>query len=626
MTEETAIIQAGDNLTEQADSLLGFEPRLAESVSSWLGELRAALGEGKLPGRMEHVGRIVRVADGVTTVSGLPEARFNELLRFPGDVYGLVFNLNPDDIGCVLLGEDTELSAGDTVRLTGEVVVVPVGEALLGRVVDALGRPLDGEGVIEHERRDPVEAESPPILDRQPVVQQLVTGVKAVDALIPIGRGQRELIVGDRAIGKTALAVDTILSQRETNVICIYVAIGQKVSTVKRVTQSLRNHGVMRQCIVVSADADDSPGLQFIAPYAATTMGEYFMRKGQDVLLIYDDLTRHSRAYREISLLLRRPPGREAYPGDVFFIHSRLLERATRLKEEAGGGSLTAMPIVETQAKNLSAYIPTNLISITDGQVFLDPDLFYKGVKPAIHVGKSVSRVGGKTQLPGIRSVAKQLRLEYAQFAELEIFARFGATVEKETQKKIDRGRRIREILKQPRLDPLTAGQQAVLLLSVERGVVDNIPLEKLARFQQVLRETVPSKHGELLKQIEKGEDLEDAEWDALAKTVEAIATDFDEKEPPPEKPEPETEAEQSEPKPKAPQTEPKADVPEKEMKTEASGAEPEKESPAEAPKAATEASEGEVADAQPANTTPENMDAIEDVEPTSDRETDPDH
>jgi len=371
------------------------------------------------------------------------------------------------------------------------------------------------------------------------VTVPLETGLKVLDALIPIGRGQRELIVGDRAVGKTALAVDTILSQRETDIISIYVAIGQKTSTVKRVAESLQRHGVMRRSIIVCADADDSPGLQFIAPYAATTMGEHFMRKGRDVLIIYDDLTRHARAYREISLLLRRPPGREAYPGDVFFIHSRLLERATRLKQEAGGGSLTALPIVETQAKNLSAYIPTNLISITDGQIFLDPDLFYKGVKPAIHVGKSVSRVGGRTQLPAIRAVAKQLRLEYAQFAELEMFTRFGATVEEETQKKIGRGRRIREILKQPRLDPVSAGEEVAILLSVDRGIVDNIAIEKLAPFQRALRESVRSKHGDLLDKIEKGGDLEDAEWNTLADAVADVARDFAEK---PASPRPATE------------------------------------------------------------------------------------
>ena len=446
MTKDTPAPDTGTLTAEKAASLLDVKPDLAGAVTSWLGRLKHALDEAA-PGRVEHVGRIIRIADGVANVSGLPAARFNELLRFPGDVYGLVFNLDPDVVGCVLLGDDTDLAAGDPVRLTGRVVVVPVGEALLGRVVDALGRPLDGEGAIDCEAQSPLEKEAPPILARKPVEEQLITGIRAIDALIPIGRGQRELILGDRATGKTAIAVDTILSQRNTDVVCIYVAIGQKVSTVKQVAQSLQRNNAMRRTIIVSAGADDSPGLLFIAPYAATSMGEYFMQKGRDVLIIYDDLTRHARAYRELSLLLRRPPGREAYPGDIFFIHSRLLERATRLTDDAGGGSLTAIPIVETQAQNISAYIPTNLISITDGQIFLDPDLFYKGIKPAIHVGKSVSRVGGKTQLPAIRTVVKQLRLEYAQFAELEVFTRFGATVEEATRKKIERGRRIREIL-----------------------------------------------------------------------------------------------------------------------------------------------------------------------------------
>ena len=527
MSDEPKAVEGQGLSDREVESLLDMQPNLVEAMTSWLVELRGAVAAGAGPGRREQVGRIIRVADGVATASGLPEARFGELLRFPNDVYGLVFNLDPEEIGCVLLGEAEELAAGDPVKLTGEVVVVPVGEALLGRVVDALGRPIDGEGAVEADRRDPVEGEAPAILERAPVEQQLVTGVKAIDALIPIGRGQRELIVGDRAVGKTALAVDTILSQRETDVISVYVAIGQKVSTVKRVTESLREQGVLRQSIIVCADADDSPGLQFIAPYAATTMGEYFMRKGRNVLVVYDDLTRHARAYREISLLLRRPPGREAYPGDVFFVHSRLLERATRLNEEAGGGSLTAIPIVETQAKNMSAYIPTNLISITDGQIFLDPDLFYKGVKPAIHVGKSVSRVGGRTQLPALRKVVKQLRLEYTQFAELEIFTRFGATVEKETQRKIDRGRRIREVLKQPRLDPLSAGEQVIVFLSVDRGIVDDIPIEQLAGFQAVLRETVFPRHAELMQKAEAGNDLEETEWEALAKAIEDVAKEF---------------------------------------------------------------------------------------------------
>ena len=514
-------------LPPEARSALDFEPDLAGRVGSWLGGLRQSLAEGLEPGRIEQVGRITHVADGVASVSGLPDARFNELLRFPGDVYGMALNLDPESIGVVLLGDDTDLCAGDPVRLTGRVVVVPVGDALLGRVVDSLGRPVDGEGAVECDRTEPVEREAPPILVREPVEEQLVTGIKTIDALIPIGRGQRELIVGDRATGKTAIAVDAILSQRGTDMICIYVAIGQKVSTIKRVTESLRKNDSLSQTIVVAADADDSPGLQFIAPYSATTMGEHFMRQGRNVLVIYDDLTRHARSYREISLLLRRPPGREAYPGDVFFIHSRLLERATRLGEAEGGGSLTAIPIVETQAKNISAYIPTNLISITDGQVFLDPDLFYKGVKPAIHVGKSVSRVGGKTQLPAIRAVAKQLRLEYAQFAELEIFTRFGATVEEATQKKIERGRRIREALKQPRLDPVTAADQVLLLLSIDRGAIDAVPIDGVTAFARALRARRLSAQSEALAKIPRGEDLSEAEWAELAAIVEAVASDF---------------------------------------------------------------------------------------------------
>ena len=513
--------------TTQTEALLDLQPELTASVSRWLDSLQGALGTTAAPGRIEHVGRIVSVADGVATVSGLPAARFNELLLFPGEVYGLVFNLDPEIIGVVLLGDDTNLSAGDRVRLTGEVTRVPVGDALLGRVVDPLARPLDGAGAVACDAAVPMEKEAPPILARRAVEQQLITGIKAVDAMIPIGRGQRELIVGDRATGKTALAVDTIISQREAGVICIYVAIGQKVSSVKRVEKALADHDAMRNTIIVSADADDAPGLQFIAPYAACAMGEHFMAQGKDVLIIYDDLTRHARTYREISLLLRRPPGREAYPGDIFFIHSRLLERATRLNDEHGGGSLTAIPIVETQAKNISAYIPTNLISITDGQIFLDPDLFYKGIKPAIHVGKSVSRVGGKTQLPGIRAVAKQLRLEYAQFAELEVFTRFGATLEEETRKKIDRGRRIRELLKQPRLDPLTAGEQALILLAMNRGSVDKVPLEKLGEYQKTLRLSVAARHQELVEKINGGDKLTDADWDVLAQAVDAAADDF---------------------------------------------------------------------------------------------------
>ena len=509
------------------ESALDIAPNLRPALAEWLGGVRASLSGESKPGRLERIGRITYIADGIARVSGLDAARLNEMLSFPGGVVGIAMNLDADEIGCVMLGDDTDLTAGDPVRLTGRVLSVPVGEGLLGRVVDALGRPLDGEGVVETERRDPIEKEAPAILDRAPVETQLVTGIKVIDALIPIGRGQRELIVGDRATGKTAIAVDMILSQRDTGVISVYVAIGQKASTVKRVTESLRRQNCLDRMVVVTADANDPPGLLYIAPYAATTMAEYFMEQGRDVLVIYDDLTRHARAHRELSLLLRRPPGREAFPGDVFFIHSRLLERATRLKAELGGGSLTAIPIVETQAKNMSAYIPTNLISITDGQIFLDPDLFYKGVKPPVDAGKSVSRVGGKTQLPAIRSAAKNLRLEYAQFAELEIFTRFGATVEKETQKKIERGRRIRETLKQGRLSPLSAGKQVLTLLAVDRGIVDGVPLEKVRAFEQALHDRVAPAHDELMEKIASGAKLSDEEWNTLAEAIQDVAKEF---------------------------------------------------------------------------------------------------
>ena len=508
----------------QDAELLDVEPQLTDDVRAWLGRLREALAEDRVPGAVAHIGHIRHVADGVATVTGLPEARFNELLRFPGDVYGLVFNLDPDVIGCVLLGEDERLSAGDSVRLTGRVASVPVGEALLGRVVDALGRPLDGEGGLKPERLDPVDQEAPALLDRAPVEEQLLTGIKAIDALIPIGRGQRELVVGDRATGKTAIAVDTILSQRRADVVCVYAAIGQKQASVKRVAESLRRAGMLRRTIIVSADAEDAPGLLYLAPYAATTMAEYFMAQGQDALVIYDDLTRHARAYREISLLLRRPPGREAYPGDIFFIHSRLLERATHYNDDHGGGSLTALPIVETQAQNISAYIPTNLISITDGQIFLDADLFHKGIKPAIHAGKSVSRVGGKTQLPAIRTLASQLRLAYAQFSELEIFTRFGATVEQETRNKIERGRRVRELLKQQRLQPLPAADQVLLLLAVDRNLIDRVPVDQVARFEAEVRERVPQRHDDTLEKAGRGEEISDEEWDTLERAVVEVA------------------------------------------------------------------------------------------------------
>ncbi len=493
-----------------------FAESLAGRMTAYLERVPRRV-EGMRGATVDHVGLIERVGDGIAIVSGLPQAKLDELLEFPGGVRGLVFNLDEDSIGCLLLGESRDLAAGGEVRATGEIVRAPVGDELLGRVVSPLGDPLDGKGAINALRREPIENEAPPILDRRPVEVPLLTGIKSIDAMIPLGRGQRELIVGDRATGKTAIAVDAILNQRDTGVLCVYVAIGQKTSSVARLVQHLERHGAMAYSVVVVAGADAPPGLQYIAPYAACTMGEYFMATGRDVLIVYDDLTKHACSYREISLLLRRPPGREAFPGDVFYIHSRLLERATRLVEAKGGGSLTALPIVETQAKNLAAYIPTNLISITDGQIVLDPDLFDMGLKPAIDVGKSVSRVGGKTQLKGMRTVAGSLKLDYAQFAELELFTRFGASVEKETAAKIERGRRIREVLKQPRLDPVPVDYQIALLVAANEGILDALPVERVAAFERRLRERLRDIEPDIMRRLRDGEPIAEADVEALA-------------------------------------------------------------------------------------------------------------
>jgi F-type H+-transporting ATPase subunit alpha len=489
---------------------LGAQARAA------LQTLASAAGELALTAHVDRVGVVERVGDGIATVSTIPGVGFAELLRFPGDVYGMVFDLAEDRMGCVILGDDEAINAGELVYPVGSVLEVPVGDELIGRVVDPLGRPIDGQGDIVPDARYPVEREAPSILDRIPITTPLQTGSKAVDALIPVGRGQRELIVGDRAIGKTALAVDAIISQRDSDVLCVYVAIGQKTSAVSGVIASLKREDAMKYTVVVCCDANDAPGLGFIAPYAGCTIGEYFMEHGKDVLVIYDDLTKHAIAYRQLSLLLRRPPGREAYPGDIFFIHSRLLERATRLVKEKGGGSLTALPIVETQAGNMSAYIPTNLISITDGQIYLDPSLFHKGIKPAVNIGKSVSRVGGKTQLPAVKQVAKNLRLEYTQFEELEVFTRFGAKVEEATQKKIDRGRRIREILKQPRFQPMKFAHQVLVLLSIQHGVFDDVELADMAALEAELIEAAAATENPALKKATDGEKLEDKDIETL--------------------------------------------------------------------------------------------------------------
>ena len=467
------------------------------------------------PGMTAHeIGRITNVSTGIARVSGLPGVGFEEVLKFPGDVYGIAFNVDEDDIGVVLLGDYWQLHAGDEVERRGHVMDVPVSDGLIGRVINPLGRPLDGRGPVVSTERLAIERPAPPIMNRAPVTVPLQTGIKVIDALIPIGRGQRELILGDRQTGKTAIAVDTILNQRDQNVLCVYCAIGQRASGVAKVVATLREQGAMEYTVVVVTEGNDPPGLAYIAPYAATSIAEHFMEQGRDVLIVYDDLTHHARAYRELSLLLRRPPGREAFPGDIFYIHSRLLERATHLREELGGGSLTALPIIETEAQNISAYIPTNLISITDGQIYLSPSLFELGVLPAVDVSRSVSRVGGKAQRTAYRSVAGNLKLAYAQFEELETFARFGARLDEDTRKIIEHGRRIRAILKQPEFTPMSVPAQITLLLALTDKLFDPVPLAQMTEAEQALHKTSLDIPFDLCKRLEgidklKAEDRE---------------------------------------------------------------------------------------------------------------------
>jgi len=431
--------------------------------------------------RPREVGTITSIATGIAKVSGLPGVGFEEVLRFPNDVYGIAFNVDEDEIGVVLLGGYWRLQAGDEVERRGHVMDVPVGEGLVGRIIDPMGRPLDGMGPLASGARLPVERPAASIMDRAPVTVPLQTGIKVIDAIIPVGRGQRELILGDRQTGKTAIALDTILNQRDQDVLCVYCAIGQRASGVAKVIAALRENGAMDYTIVVVTEGNDPPGLAYVAPYAATSIAEHFMEQGRDVLIIYDDLTHHARAYRELSLLLRRPPGREAFPGDIFYIHSRLLERATHLRPELGGGSLTALPIIETEAQNISAYIPTNLISITDGQIYLSPSLFELGILPAVDVGKSVSRVGGKAQRAAYRAVAGDLKLAYAQFEELETFSRFGARLDEDTRKTIAHGQRIRACLKQPEFTPVSVAAQIAVLLALTAELFDRVPLDRMS-------------------------------------------------------------------------------------------------------------------------------------------------
>ena len=463
-----------------------------------------------------EVGVVTDVSTGVATVSGLPSVGFEELVKFPGGLLGIAFNVDENEIGVVLLGDYQDLHAGDEVERTGRVMDVAVGDGLLGRVIDPLGNPLDGKGPVNTDQRMPVERPSPPIMDRQPVVVPLQTGLKVIDALVPVGRGQRELILGDRQTGKTAIAIDSILNQRGQNVICVYCAIGQRASAVAKVVAKLGQEGAMDYTVVVVVEGNAAPGLVYVTPYAATSIAEHFMEKGRDVLIVYDDLTQHARAYREISLLLRRPPGREAFPGDIFYIHSRMLERSTHLIKERGGGSLTALPVIETTAQDISAYIPTNLISITDGQIYLSPTLFQLGILPAVDVGKSVSRVGGAAQRPAYRSVAGHLKLDYAQFAELETFAKFGTRLDESTRKIIDHGQHIRACLKQAESRPVSMVDQITVLLALTTGLFDRVPIDKVMDAEKALHQATTNLPADLVNRLTSAEKLSDADHKAI--------------------------------------------------------------------------------------------------------------
>ena len=477
---------------------------------------------------VDDVGTVIEIGDGIAHIHGLEKAMAGELLDFGNDVYGLVLNLEQDNVGAVILGGESTIKEGDTVKRTGRIMSVPVGKNMIGRVVDALGRPIDGKGAIESEGTRPVEFHAPGIADRQPVKEPLQTGIKAIDALVPIGRGQRELIIGDRGIGKTAIAVDTIPNQKGQDCICVYVAIGQKASTVARVVKSLQEHGAMEYTIVVAATASDSAPLQYLAPYSGCAMAEHFMYQGKACLCVYDDLTKHAAAYRAMSLLLRRPPGREAYPGDVFYLHSRLLERAAKLNDKLGGGSITALPIIETQAGDVSAYIPTNVISITDGQIMLETDAFYSGVRPAINVGLSVSRVGGSAQIKAMKQVAGTMRLDLAQYRELAAFSQFASDLDKTTKAELDRGARMVETLKQAQYSPLLVQDQIIEIYTAVKGFLVDIPVEKVVEFQDSLLKFMHTQHPEvgqkIIEQKKLNDDLE-AELTAAIKEFKETVT-----------------------------------------------------------------------------------------------------
>ena len=476
---------------------------------------------------VSEVGTVVKVGDGIAKVYGLDNAMASELLEFPNGVFGMVLNLEEDSVGAVLFGEDTLIKEGDIVKRTGRIMEVPVGEALIGRVVNAIGQPIDGKGPINTKEKKMVDVVAPGIIDRQPVKEPLQTGLKAIDAMIPVGRGQRELIIGDRQTGKTAIAIDAVINQKGSGVICIYVAVGQKRSNVVRVVKKLEEEGALEHTIIVSTSASEPAPLQYIAPYTGCAIGEYFRDNGKHALIIYDDLSKQATAYRQLSLLLRRPPGREAFPGDVFYLHSRLLERAAKLSDKLGGGSLTALPIIETQAGDVSGYIPTNVISITDGQIYLEPELFYAGVRPAVNVGLSVSRVGGAAQTKAMKQVAGTLRLDLAQFRELAAFAQFGSDLDKATLAQIERGKRMVELLKQDQFVPLALEEQIIILFAGTQGYLDDLPIESIKKFEAEFLRYIKETKEDIRTEIREKKALDDTLKEKLAHTIEGFKKGF---------------------------------------------------------------------------------------------------
>jgi F-type H+-transporting ATPase subunit alpha len=479
----------------------------AEEISKII---RDQIGNFAVNVDVAEVGTVISIGDGIARIHGVERAMAGEMLEFPNGLFGIALNLEEESVGAVLLGRSSQIKEGDTVKRTGRIISVPVGDEMLGRVVNSLGQPIDGKGPITTKQFSPIERLAPGVTDRSPVKEPLQTGLKAIDGMVPIGRGQRELIIGDRQTGKTAVAIDAIINQKGLGVICIYNAIGQKQSTIAQVVRTLEEAGAMEYTIVVAAGASDPAPLLYISPYTACTLGEFFRDSGRHALVVYDDLSKHAQSYREISLLLRRPPGREAYPGDVFYLHSRLLERAAKLKKELGGGSLTALPIIETQAGDLSAYIPTNVISITDGQIFLEADLFNQGVRPAINVGNSVSRVGGSAQIKAMRQVAGTLRLDLAQYRELAAFAQFGSDLDQATQRQLNRGKRLTEILKQPQYRPLAVEKQVAIIYAATNGYLDAVPVEKLRQYEEELQRFLESRKASLLAAIVEKKTLDD--------------------------------------------------------------------------------------------------------------------